>query len=134
MCARSTLRVKGSCASPAKDSGRAPGHTLCMASTGPTPTFIRQWRKHKKLTLEDLAARVGMTHGNLSRIERGLLPYSQRQLEDLARELGTDPASLLSRDPRDPEGIWTVWDRIPPKERKRAIRVLKEFSDPDAGG
>ena len=98
-------------------------HDLCMESTAKR-TFIREWRKHRDLTLEDLAARVGVTHGTLSRIERGLLPYSQYQLESLAEQLDTDPASLLMRNPRDPEGIWSVWDRVPLTDRTKAVTLL----------
>ena len=46
-------------------------------------TYIRQWRAHRKMTLETLAERVGakvggMTHASLSRIERGLSPERLR--------------------------------------------------------
>jgi len=107
-----------------------------MSGTGQKRTFIREWRKHRRLSLEVLSERIGITHGTLSRIERGLLPYGQQQLEDLARELGTDPASLLVRNPRDPEGVWMVWDQIPPADRHRALEILKALgrSAPGAGG
>jgi transcriptional regulator with XRE-family HTH domain len=80
------------------------------------------------MTLEELGARVGLTHGSLSRMERGLQPYSQQVLEDLAVALGTTPASLLARDPRDPEDLLTVWETVPEAERPRAIEVLKAFA------
>lgn len=95
---------------------------------GTKRTFIREWRQHRRLTLEKLAERVGITHGALSKIERGLRPYSQALLEALADELGTDPASLLMRDPTDPEGIWSIWEQVPPVDRARAISVLKALT------
>lgn len=104
-----------------------------MARTGPKSTFIREWRKHRHLTLERVAARVGMTHGNLSKIERGLQPYDQPMLEALADALTTDVASLLTRNPLDPEGIWTIWDQIPQTERPRAIEVLKALTRTGTG-
>lgn len=128
------MSVKGKCARPANDRRSGLCHHLCMARTGPKRTYIREWRKYRHLTLERLAARVGMTHGTLSKIERGLLPYSQILLETVAEQLGTDPASLLMRNPLDPEGIWTVWDQIPPTERGRAIEVLKAFARTGTGG
>lgn len=95
------------------------------------PTFIRQWREHRHMTLETLAGRVGekiggMTHASLSRIERGLQPYSQPILEAIADELtGGDTASLLMRDPSDPEGIWSVWDRARPGQRRIIVDIAK---------
>jgi len=95
------------------------------------PTFIRQWREAKSMTLEALAERVGekiggMTHASLSRIERGLQPYSQPILEAIADELtGGDVASLLMRDPSDPDAIWSIWDRAKPGERKMIVDIAQ---------
>lgn len=91
------------------------------------PTFIRQWRKAKSMTLETLAERVskkigGMTHASLSRIERGLQPYSQPILEAIADELtGGDVALLLKANPTDPHAIWSIWQRAKPDERKKIV-------------
>lgn len=90
-------------------------------------TFIREWRKYRNLTLEQLAERVGISHGQLSKVERGKKPYKQELLEALADKLDTDPASLLMRDPSDPEGIWSIWDQIEPAGRQQAIEILKTF-------
>lgn len=92
------------------------------------PTFLRQWREHRKLTLEQLAERVGTTHATLSRVERGLTPYSQPMLEALAEELMTDPASILMRDPTDPEGIWSVWDQAKPGQRAIIVDLAKTIT------
>lgn len=95
------------------------------------PTFIRRWREAKGLTLEALAERVatrlgGMTHASLSRIERGLQPYSQPIIEALADELtGGDVASLLTRDPSEPSAIWSIWERAKPGERKMIVDIAK---------
>jgi transcriptional regulator with XRE-family HTH domain len=57
------------------------------------------------MTLQQLAERVsrktgGMTHASLSRIERGLQPYSQPILEAIADQLTDgDVVSLLISDP-----------------------------------
>jgi transcriptional regulator with XRE-family HTH domain len=81
------------------------------------PTFIRQWRKHRGYSLDVLADRVPMDKGNLSKIERGLLPYNQELLERLAEALSTDAASLLMRDPTNQDAIWSIWDRASAVER-----------------
>jgi transcriptional regulator with XRE-family HTH domain len=95
-------------------------------------TFIRQWREHRDLTLEQLAERVKTinealetTHASLSRIERGLQPYNQPLLEAIAEALQTDVASLLMRDPSSPEDIWSVWDQAKPGERKMIVDLAR---------
>jgi transcriptional regulator with XRE-family HTH domain len=88
-------------------------------------TFIRQWREDRDKTLEWLAEKIGITHASLSRIERGLQPYSQAILEAIAAELSTDVASLLTRDPTDPETIWPIWDKAKPAERKKIVDIAK---------
>lgn len=87
--------------------------------------FIKQWRVHRGLTLEKLAARIPMDKGNLSKIERSLLPYSQGTLERLAEELNTEPASLLMRDPTDPTGIWSIWDKALPGEQRQIVQLAE---------
>ncbi len=126
MCHYGTMIVKPICDSRSKDKLWRSAHPLCMRGT--KRTFIREWRKYRGLTLEKLADQVGITHGNLSRVERGLRPYSQTLLEALSDALKTEPASLLMRDPHDAEGVWTVWEKIPTTERARAIEVLKALA------
>jgi transcriptional regulator with XRE-family HTH domain len=88
------------------------------------PTFIRQWRESIPLTLEQLAERVGTTHASLSRIERGIQPYSQELLEAIASALGTDAATLIMREPGEP-GIWSIWDQAKPGERQMIVDIAK---------
>lgn len=98
------------------------------------PTYIRAWRKERGLTLERLRERMGqlsdvwITKTSLSRIERGEQPYSQPILEAIAEALETEPASLLMRDPGQPEMIWSIWDRIEPAKRTDALRVLEALA------
>ena len=87
--------------------------------------FVRQWRKHRNLTLEQLAERVGVTHGALSQLERGITNYTQPMLEALADALMCEPADLIMRDPTDPDGIWSIWDQAKPGERHQIVEIAK---------
>ncbi len=89
------------------------------------PTFMRQWREHRGKSLEQVAEAVGTTHATLSRIERGLIPYSQELLELVADYLNTDPASIIMRDPTDSEALWTLWERAQQGERKMIVDIAK---------
>jgi transcriptional regulator with XRE-family HTH domain len=91
------------------------------------PTFIRQWRKKRGLTLEACAERAGMTKGNLSNIETGKTGYNQGTLEALAQALQCDPVDLLIRNPADPEGIWSLWERAQPAQRKQLAGIIAAY-------
>lgn len=85
--------------------------------------FLREWRQHKGLTLEQIAERLHTTHATISRIERGKLPYNQPLLERLAEEYGTEPASLIMRHPKSE--TWTVLDNLSPVERKQVVAFIQ---------
>src|SRR5947209_16656746 len=89
------------------------------------PTFIRAWRQHRGLTLEQVADRLDMTPGHISMLERGQRGYTQETLEAVAAALQTDVASLLMRDPTDPEAIWTVWDQAKPAQRRQLLVIAQ---------
>lgn len=82
-------------------------------------TFFRQWREFRGLTQEQLAGRLETSVASISRIESGTQPYTQDVLEALAEALMTDPASLIMRNPDEPEAMWSIWDQA--KEGERAL-------------
>jgi len=87
--------------------------------------FIRQWRNYRRLTLEQLAERVGVTHGALSQLERGLVNYTQPMLESLAFALQCEPADLIMRDPESE--TWTIFDSVrdlPEVDQRRIAAVI----------
>lgn len=93
------------------------------------PIYLKQWRKFLGLTLKKLAERMHMDHSTLSKMERGLLPYGQDFLERVAEELGCDPVDILIRDPTDPEGIWSIWDRVKTADKDTAKRILEQIAE-----
>lgn len=90
-------------------------------------TFIREWREHRGLTLEQLGDRLEMTSSHLSMLERGLRGYTQETLELLAEALMTDPASLLMRRPGDDE-MWSIWDQAKPGVRRQITEIAKTLT------
>ncbi len=47
----------------------------------------------------ELGKLAGVDHGNLSKLERGIFPYSQVLLEKLADALGVNPLMILAFSP-----------------------------------
>ncbi len=88
-------------------------------------TYLREWREFRELTLEQACSRFDMSPAQLSRIETGKSPYTQDFLELAAHAYQTDVASLLMRDPSDPEAIWTLWDNARPGERQQIEDVVR---------
>lgn len=62
-------------------------------------TYFREWRQFRGLTLEQAAERLEIDFTTLSRIERGLVPYSQGLLEAAALAYRCEPWDLLNVDP-----------------------------------
>lgn len=98
-------------------------HNADMAKKPASRHFIRAWRKDRGLTLEQLAERIGMTHQNLGKIERGLVPYNQVLLELLADALRCEPADLIMRDPSQKNTLWTIYETLSPTQRQQLTEI-----------
>lgn len=81
--------------------------------------FIREWRQFRKMSLDDLAASVPMDKGNLSKMERGILPYGQDNLERIAIVLNIEVDQLLRRNPTEPTPIWDYIGKASPTVRRQ---------------
>ena len=117
------MNVKPQCTRGEMDPTRRSGQFVRM--TQKQGHYIYEWRKHRGLTLEKLAAAIDSTHATVSRIERGKMPYNQGMLERLAKALDTDPASLIMRNPSDPDGMWSIHDQLTPDQKVQGVALLK---------
>lgn len=66
------------------------------------PLYLKEWRNHRRLTLMELAAKVGTSQGYVTQIENGDRRYNQDHLEKFSFALGCTPADLLGYDPAFP--------------------------------
>jgi transcriptional regulator with XRE-family HTH domain len=66
------------------------------AGPGTLGARVRQLRRARGLTLTQLAASAGLTHGFLSKLERGLAGPSIASLNQIALALGTSQVELLA--------------------------------------
>jgi len=87
--------------------------------------FIKQWRKHRGLSQEQLASRLGVATSTISQLETGKQGYSQATLEALADALTCSPADLIMRDPTSKGPIWSIWEQLKPEQQKTAIEMLE---------
>lgn len=86
--------------------------------------FIRQWRKKRGLTLEQLAGRLEVATSSISQLETGKQGYSQPMLEALADALQCQPADLLMRDPTNDDAIWSIESQLKSADPKKRIEII----------
>jgi transcriptional regulator with XRE-family HTH domain len=86
---------------------------------------IREWRKYRGLTQEQLAERIGIARSYLTKIERGSRRYDQPFLEAASEALRCGPADLINIDPTAPDGLWSIYETLTPPERAQALAVIQ---------
>jgi transcriptional regulator with XRE-family HTH domain len=92
-------------------------------------TFIKAWREHRGLTLDAVAARIGIRGATLSRIENGKIAYTQQTLEPLAAVLGCSVGDLLTRHPShaSKDEMSQIMEALAPEDRNRWIAAIRAW-------
>ena len=72
-----------------------------MSPEGKPRHYIKEWRKHRRMTQEQLASAIGSAVSSVSQLESGKQGYSQATLEALSEVLQCSPADLLSVNPTE---------------------------------
>ena len=86
---------------------------------------LKELRKAKGLTLEELAEKVGTSRQTIHRYENGIISNIPREkIESLATALDTTPQSLMGWESKD---IFSTFNNITPITRKR-LPVLGAIS------
>lgn len=75
-----------------------------MDEKAETGARVRRTRRALDITQEELAARIGVAHSTLVRIERGKTGPSVGTLFKLGDALGVDPKWILSGDGDEGQG------------------------------
>ena len=80
----------------ADDGSRIPHEVALAIMDGERPVVA--YRRHRRLTLRQMAARTGLAVGYLSEIERGLKPGTTSALSRIADAVGTTIDTLVRLD------------------------------------
>lgn len=96
--------------------------------------YIKAWRKHRGLTLNELADRMETEPGvrfispvSISRIERGLQPYSESVIDAMAAALDVSPGMLLEHDPNARGEVIDLvrrLDKVDPAKKQTIMTML----------
>lgn len=97
-----------------------------MSDKNGGPNHLRAWREYRRLSQEELAAKVGTTPGMISHLETGERGLSAKWLRRLAPVLNTQPGHLLDLDPRQLDAeVFDFWDRASREQRRTIIDVTR---------
>jgi transcriptional regulator with XRE-family HTH domain len=92
------------------------------------PHFLREWRKFRKMTQQELADKLDTSKSVISDMERGNLQLSPKWARRIAPILETQPGYLLDHDPEELNtDIIDIWAHIPDRDKEQAARVLRSF-------
>lgn len=108
-----------------------------MASMAKRHHFIKEWRKFRGLTQEQLAGRLEkmpgepLSHASVSRLEREIQPYQQESLEAVAVALNCTPAQLLSVNPYETPDVdlFRVIQGLAPDKRKQILDIARILAE-----
>ena len=103
------------------------GYTPPMSErrSSEVPNYIRAWREHRAMTLEQVAEKIGYEKMTLSRWERGQRVVTVDQLQKIADALHCALYDLLYRDPTDAINIFKAWADMPADQRGVLSKMLK---------
>lgn len=82
-----------------RDEEAFPAELLDRMLAGETP--IRVWRRHRGMTQQELANKIGISKSHLSEVESGKSEFSLATLRKAAEAMGIDRASLFVLDGKD---------------------------------
>jgi transcriptional regulator with XRE-family HTH domain len=98
-----------------------------MTSERP-PHYLKEWRKHRKLTQEQLAEAIGTSKTQISELERFNIQLSPKWLRKLAPVLDVQQGHIIDHDPEALDtDIIDIWTRIPARDRANAAKALRGF-------
>ena len=100
-----------------------------MADDQPT-LLLRDWRKYRGLTQEQLAEGMETTKAVISDIERGYRRWNATHLSRAAEFLNCRPSDLLSTKPgEETASVLEIWSRVPAHLKPLALKTLENFAE-----
>lgn len=77
------------------------------------------------MTQEELAERVGMSVGNISKLEQSKQGFSDMGLQAIAAVLDCSPGQLLMVNPLRDGAMWSLWEAASQGDRLKIIDMSK---------
>ncbi len=99
------------------------------------PHYFRAWRERAGLTQEQAIPKLGWSQSKISRLELGLTPFNQDDLETAAAVYHCSVVDLLMTDPQDVDNPWGVLVGVAsaPKETRDQVLSFARFRLSETG-
>lgn len=95
------------------------------------PNHLRAWRLYREMTVEQVAAAVGTSPGQISDLENDNRGLSAKWLRRLAVALKTTPGHLLDHDPFDlPTSLAEAWFSATDDQRRQIMALAEVVMRP----
>jgi len=109
------------------------GKKFIMATENPAPIrvrvvrpvvhYIKEWRKYRNYSLDNLGKLSGISPSMISQLERGKTTYTQNTLEAIAAALEVEPWQLLAcAEPGCKADLWRVIAKLDDHDMKTVLR------------
>lgn len=87
--------------------------------------YLREWRKHRDKSQEELADAIPIDRTAISKIENGKLSYSQEFLEAAAKFLKCEPWEIIAVNPLRPTRLRAAAMRVAADADELAAKLLE---------
>lgn len=104
---------------------------ICAFYSLPMTLRIRELRKARGLSQEQLASKAGLSRSQLSEIETEAKPANTLRLTSIASALGVTVEHLFSEDARTGlvSELMALMDALPEADREAILRHAKALAD-----
>lgn len=90
------------------------------------PNFLRAWREYRRLTQEELAAKVKTNANMIGYLEKGERGLSAKWLRRLAPALDTAPGMILDHDPHLlDDDIVEIWMTSSTRQKRQLAEIAR---------
>lgn len=91
--------------------------------------YLKDWRKTRAMTQEELALALGTSKGTISRLEREIYDWDRGWVVRLAEALSLKDEGDLFRHPSKSR-LQSLLDAASPEQREKAEELLETFLRP----
>lgn len=99
--------------------------------TVPSLPYLKKYRHRARLTQDQLTAILELSQGLISQWETGKTDILLSDVPKIAKAVKTTAYELMFVDPDSPDAnIFAVWNRVPPGQRRQALRILEAIANP----
>lgn len=98
--------------------------------------YVREWRKHRHLTQEQLAGRLEVSRGLIAQYENGTTKIPEDMIYALADAFQCDPWDLFRVNPLKEGDLVDITDELrglSPSERSEALGYIRGLRTRSAG-